>query len=331
MRISYRMAIDDDIDAMVAFWSDNSGWDIIDRTEWEKRFVNTPFGEAAVVLGVDEDVNKIIGQFIFIPVYIVIDGLEVKAYRPFAPVLEQSLQTKFGIASLLTGQHPLLKMYKIIWDDLATKGVPLIYIVPDPRWSRVLQAFPFIHTHRFPLWSKSLTASSDFQIPAGISISKINPCDPAIDLLWEQSANVYNCSIVRNSKSLPWKTSHGNYQVYAVSHAGSITGLFVFIYKQKDNQWLICDMIVKDKSDHLVTTLLAACQTIQEENNNIIQESKPQSKIAILATPAIENAVKQLGFQKENYHFTLAVHILNNKIIDKKNVIPVNWYISAND
>lgn len=331
MRISYRMGADEDIDAMVAFWSSNSGWDIIDRAEWEKRFVNTPFGKAEVVIGLDDATDKIVGQFVFIPVSIVINGRETKAYRPFAPILQQSLQTKFGIASLLTGQHPLLKMYKLIWEELATRGVPLIYIIPDPRWSRVLQAFPFIHTHRFPLWSKPLTAVPDFSIPADVTVSKINPNDPAIDLVWQQSAKVYQCSIVRNSKSLPWKTSHGNYQVYAIRQQGVITGLFVFIYKKKDHQWLICDMIVKDKAAHLLTSLSAACQTIQEENIKTEGINKSTAKIAILATPAIEDAVKKLGFEKENYQFTLAVHILNKDSIDKKDVNPVNWYISAND
>lgn len=331
MRISYRMGADEDIDAMAAFWSSNSGWDIIDRAEWEKRFVNTPFGKAEVVIGLDDATDKIVGQFVFIPVSIVINGRETKTYRPFAPILQQSLQTKFGIASLLTGQHPLLKMYKLIWEELATRGVPLIYIIPDPRWSRVLQAFPFIHTHRFPLWSKSLKSISGFLTPAGITVSKINPSDPTIDLLWRQSSEVYACSIVRNSKSLSWKTSHGDYHVYAVRREEQIIGVFVFIYKQKDNQWLICDMIVKDKTENLLTTLTAACYIIQKkaiENNN---GNEPMGKIAILATPAIENAVTKLEFQKDNYHFTLAVHVLNNEMTDSKNIAPINWYISAND
>ncbi len=331
MRISYRMAVDEDIDAMAEFWSNNSGWDIIDRSEWEKRFVHTPFGSAVVVIGIDEDSSKIIGQFIFIPVNIVIDGREVKAYRPFAPVLQESLQTKFGIASLFTGQHPLLKMYKIIWDELAALGVPLIYIIPDPRWSRVLQAFPFIQTHRFPLWSRPINLPSNFSISSDISVSKISPADPAIDLLWRQSAEVYLCSIVRNSKSLPWKTSHGNYQVYALYRDGQVIGLFVFIHKQKDRQWLICDVLVKDKSETLSITLAAACITIEKASGMKGNMNEEQEKIAILATPAIEEAVKKIGFQKDNYHFTLAVHVLNKANIHKKDIDPVNWYISAND
>ena len=331
MRILYRMATDDDIDAMAEFWSNNSGWDVIDRTEWERRFVKTPFGSAAVAIGIDEETKKIIGQFVFIPVDIMVKGKEVKAYRPFAPILQQSLQNKFGIASLLTGQHPLLKMYRKVWDKLTETGVSLIYIIPDPRWSRILQSFPFIMTHKFPLWSRSLTLPLQFTIPSNITVSKISPSDPEIDVLWQQASAVYPCVVVRNSKSLPWKASHGNYQVYAIKNNQQIAGFFIFIYKQKNNQWLICDMIVKDTPDMLCTTLKAACNIIQQENNNPDNKSDNTGKIAILATPAIEEVAETLGFQKDNYHFTLAVHVLNKENIDKKNITPINWYVSAND
>jgi len=321
------MANEEDIDAMAEFWSDNSGWDVIDRNEWKRRFVNTAFGQAVVALGLDEETNKIIGQFIFIPTNISVKGKEIIAYRPFAPVLQKTLQTKFGITSLLTGQHPLLKMYKIVWERLAKQGTTLIYILPDPRWSRVLQAFPFIMTHRFSLWSRFLTDSDNTAIGDNITILKITPSDPAIDLLWQQAASVYSCSIVRNSQSLPWKTSHGNYQVCLVKKNIETVGLFVYIYKQRDDQWLICDMIVKDTADSLYITLNAACNTIEQENG----KNGVNGKIAILATSVIEEIIRQIGFQKENYQFTLAVHVLNKDQIDNNDVSPANWYISAND
>ena len=33
MNISYKLAIAEDIDALARFWSEHSGWDIIDSTE----------------------------------------------------------------------------------------------------------------------------------------------------------------------------------------------------------------------------------------------------------------------------------------------------------
>lgn len=330
MHIKYRLADDNDIDTMAEFWSENSDWDIIDRAEWEKRFVKAPFGKAIVALGVDEDTGKIISQFVFIPAGIVVNGKEMQAYRPFAPILQKNLQTKFGIASLLSGQHPLLKMYKIVGNQLTKLGTTLIYMIPDPRWSRVLQAFPFVLTHRFPLFTRTITTTDVNPLPSAITILPINSSDIEIDNLWEKSAVVYSCSIIRNSKSLPFKTSHGNFKVYIVKQNNQVAGLFVFVYKQKDQQWLICDLLSIDKNESLSVVLEAACFTIQQEVKAGITGNY-SGKIAILATPAIEAIVKQQGFEKNDYHFTLAVHVLNKDGIDKKNIAPENWYVSAND
>ncbi len=81
MATIYRMHTPEDIPALVKFWSENSGWDQIDRTEWERRFHYTPYGEASVAVAVDKKNNEIVGQFVFIPTVISIDGKEVKAFR----------------------------------------------------------------------------------------------------------------------------------------------------------------------------------------------------------------------------------------------------------
>lgn len=331
MGISYRMANDADINAMAQFWSENSGWDIIDDTEWKRRFTNTPFGDAVVSLATDEETKKIIGQFVFIPVTITLSGKEVKAYRPFAPILQETLQSKFGIASLLTGQHPILKMYRKVAADLTQQGVSLIYIIPDPRWARILQNFPIVMTHKFPLWSFLLPLNKNFQLAENITVEKINPADSEVDLLWQEASVFYSTAIVRNSKTLLWKTSHGDYKVFAIRRNNQIIGWFAVIYKLKDHQWLICDMVTKDQNEILDITLKAACNIIQEEDKKLLANDGQKNKIALLATSLIEPIVKKMGFLQENYYFTLAVHLLNKNGIDKNNIAPSNWYVSAND
>lgn len=331
MHISYRMATSDDVNAMARFWSENSGWDIIDSAEWNRRFTNTPFGDAVVSIATDDETKKIIGQFVFIPVTIAVSGKEVKAYRPFAPILQETLQTKFGIAALLTGQHPILKMYQNVARDLTKQGVSLIYIIPDPRWSRVLQAFPSVMTHKFPLWSCSLPLDKGFELPVGVTTERIQPADPEVDSLWQQASGVYSAAIVRNSKTMIWKTSHGDFRVFAIRRNGEMIGWFAVVYKQKDHQWLICDMVTKDKVENLSITLKSACNIIQQEDKMLPSSSTHSKKIALLATAAIEEIVKHIGFRQENYHFTLAVNMLDKNGIDKSKITPANWYVSAND
>jgi len=325
------MATPDDVNAMAQFWSENSGWDIIDSTEWNRRFTNTPSGDAVVSIATDNETKKIIGQFVFIPVTIAVSGKEVIAYRPFAPILQETLQTKFGVGSLLTGQHPILKMYQNVASDLTKQGVSLIYIIPDPRWSRVLQAFPFVMTHKFPLWSCSLPLEKNFELPEGITTERIDPANPEMDTFWQQASGVYAAAIVRNSKTMVWKTSHGDYRIFAIRRNGEMIGWFNVVYKQKDYQWLICDMVVTDKDENLSITLKSACNIIQQEDKMLTAGGTHSKKIALLATAAIEEIVKKMGFRQENYHFTLAVNMLNKKGIDKSNITPANWYVSAND
>ena len=331
MNISYRLADSDDVDALTEFWSENSGWDVIDSAEWKRRFASSPYGNSVVSVATDEETKKIIGQFIFIPVRIAVNGKEIKGYRPFAPILHQSLQTKFGIASLLTGQHPILKLYKKVADEMTKQGVSLIYMVPDPRWARILQAFPFMNTHKFPLWSYPLPLQEKIILPAGITVDKIKPSDPAIDQLWDQSSSVYSAAIVRNCKTMSWKILHGDYRIYAIRRDGEITGLFTTIYQMKDDQWLICDLVTRDKEESLSITLAAACNIIQEENNKLPSTPNHPNKIALLSTPAIEQVVKKMGFRQEDYHFTLAVHLLNEDGFDRGNISPEKWYVSAKD
>jgi len=80
----------------------------------------------------------------------------------------------------------------------------------------------------------------------------------------------------------------------------------------------------------LRTTLQGACKAAQEEYER--KERKPGKpyKTAILVTPVIAPAAKAVGFYKEDYKFTLAVHVLDNAL-NKKEVAPEKWHLSAND
>lgn len=331
MHISYRMATSNDVDALAEFWSENSGWDVIDSAEWKRRFASSPDGNAVVSVASDEETKKIIGQFIFMPNRIAVNGKEIIGYRPFAPVLQQSLQTKFGIASLLTGQHPILKLYFKVADELSKQGVSIIYMIPDPRWARILQTFPMLMTHKFPLWSYPLPLRKNFILPVGITTDKIKPSDPAIDQLWHQCSRVYYAAIVRDSMSMSWKTSHCDYRIFAIRRNDEMTGMFTTLYKVNDNQWLICDLVTRDKEESLSITLAAACNIIQEENNKLPSIPNHPNKIALLSTPAIEQIVKKMGFRQEDYHFTLAIHLLNEDGFDRRNISPEKWYVSAKD
>ncbi len=108
MKTNYRIYTDDDINQLVDFWNHNSGWDIIYRNEWERRFYHTPLGTATIVLAEEEKTGDLLGQFIFIPSLVSVKGLQVKAFRPFAPVVKKELRSALGMLTLF--EH-IYKMY----------------------------------------------------------------------------------------------------------------------------------------------------------------------------------------------------------------------------
>ncbi len=214
----------------------------------------------------------------------------------------------------------------------------LFYMLPDPRWARVLKAFPFIKTHKFPLWCHPLPLQAYFELPKGITIDKINPDNPKIDLLWQQASNIYPTLVKRNSKTLAWfffffffRAIQNDLAIYCVMNHDEMVGLFAIVYKKNDHQWLICDMLTKDKNESLTLSLKAICNTIESENRILKTKSDHERKIAILATPTIEKKVAALEFEKDDYQFTLALDLLNINGVDKKSISPSNWYVSAND
>jgi hypothetical protein len=331
MEIIYRIANDTDVPAMSQFWSENSGWDVIDAGEWRRRFTNGPCGDAIVSLAVDKSTAAIIGQFVFIPFNVSVVGKIVKSFRPFAPILKVSLQTKFGISALLTGSHPLLKMYLKITEELSQQGVPFIFIIPDPRWTRVLKAFPNVMTNRFPLYTLRLPLAQKMAIGAEYNSKEITANSNEIDDLWVRASSTYTSMIMRSSKLIEWRTQFGDFKIYAVYSQNSIAGFFAAVFKAKDHQWLICDLVAIDTGIHLKITLYYACNILSELDEMMNLNNAEHRKISILATSPMEKILIQAGFEKNDYHFTLAVHQLNKTDIDRKNIHPSEWYVSAND
>ena len=325
MTIIYRMHTGDDIDNLVKFWSENSGWDQIDRTEWERRFHYTPYGEAAVVVAIDKKKEEIIGQFLFIPTVINVDGKEVKAFRPFAPIVKESLRSAMGF---LTLSELVFKMYNYAIDHFRSTGISLVYMLPDPRWARAFKFLSGIQIGNFPLWSLSIPLKEKFVLPIGYETKPVHATDEKIDLLWEKNSKLYGCSFLRNTKTISWKTSHGDYRLIGVFYQGDMVGMAAAVIKEKDKQWLICDMLSADGEESLLAIIKASCNAAQDFIS--FQTKSSIQKAAILATPLIEKNIEKLGFIKEKYKFPIVVQLLDPKLL-KQQVAPERWYASAND
>lgn len=325
MKLNFRMNTTADRDELVRLWSSTeTGWDRIDRKVWEHRFVNTPFGEAAIALAIEEETNKIVGQLIFIPLVACVDGREVSGYRPYAAFLVKEARSFQGLKPLT---HPMLKLYRLATDSFRQKEVGLIYMLPDPLWTRMLHFVPGFLTAKFPLYSLKLPLTGEFALPDGYRAVEIEASDRRLDELWAKAAEFYKCSIVRNSKSLAWRTSHFNFFFRAVERAGEIVGFVALQYKERDRQLILCDLLAAD-AESLRATLASACSAA---NEFLLQNpEKPLDKAAILTTELLLPVVQSLGFYRDKYDFPLVIQTLDASLA-KEQIAPSRWQASAND
>lgn len=323
MKMKCRLYTTNDIDSLVELWNEHADWGIIDRKQWEYVFYNTPNGPTTIVLATDEKSGEILAQFVFIPIRISVKGQEIKAFKPCAPIMRKSVRTDLGLVSFL-------KMYRFAIKHFIAEGVNLFYMMPDPRWARGFQMIPGVKVATFPLWCMPLDQEIASQLPQGYEVEKINASDERINELWSRTTKLYNCSIVRDTHFFSWKLSHRNYQSFGLTHEGRVVGFAAFIYKKEIKGIAICDVLAEDENA-LKLTLAQSCTMAMHFKNNLPGEEKTNcEKVTILATPLIERLVEPMGFEKNKYRFSLAVHVLGNSL-PKKELHPERWYVSAND
>lgn len=336
MKLTYRMHTGADKDELVRLWSTETGWDNIDASVWEHRFVKTPFGEAAIAVAVDEETDKIVGQLIFIPLIARIDGREVSAYRPYAAFLPKNARstgTSFLAESVRTIQglnpfaHPMLKMYNLGVESFRERGIDLIYMLPDPLFRRLFKFLPNFHIGSFPLYSLQLPLVKSFVLPEEYKIVEIEPSDERLNELSEKSANFFGCSVVRNSKALSWKTSHFDYFFRGIERNGELIGFADLMSKHRDRQLLICDLLATDV-EALRAILIAAVNLANEYCLN--HPEQPFNKVAILTTDLLQPIISELGFYRDSYNFLLVIQALNSSL-NEQQIAPSRWYASAND
>lgn len=312
-----------DIDALIRFWGENSGWDVIDRTEWEHRFYDTPYGPAAIVIAYDSDTDELVGQFLFIPTLVQAKGQSLKGFRPYAPIIGERIRKELGMSTLF---QVFVRMYWFSVEAIRQQGGQLLYIMPDPRWVMMFRLSDEIQHHNFPLLSLALPAD-DFPVMSdNLTTETLPPTDPRIDALWQNSqSNLYEYSVVRSTKTFAWKATHGDYRILGIFQNSELVGVTASVVKPQDKQWLLCDTVIRN-DEALYPTLLATCRLAQETQ----QKEGSFQKIAVMCIPKMEATLRQLGFVGDEYQFPFVVHVLD-PALNRDAFAPEHWYASATD
>lgn len=328
MALVNRMSTKADEPALIQFWSEHGGWDQVTTDTWAHRLLQPPLGPAAIVVANDPDTGEIRGQFTFIPSMIVADGREVSAVRPFAPILHKDLRTNVLAALLNPSSHPVLSMYQYGVEEMRRRETGVLYMVPDPKWVRLLRFFPRFAHGKYPLFSRPLPLGELVPLGEGFSAGPCEDSGERVDRLWAKSSRLHSCQVVRDSRSLPWKVGSGDHEITGVERGGELVGLVASRHKG-DRQWLICDLLAADAGPCLQATLAAVCN-LAHERAVAAPADNPIRKVALLTTPLLEPVVCQLGFARDQYDFHVLIEVLN-PVVEKAEVAPGRWYFSAND
>jgi hypothetical protein len=328
MAIAYRMHTKADEPALARFWSEHGGWDRLDGESWDERLLRTPAGDSTLVIAEDTRTGAIAGQVAFLPSLVVVDGREVTAARPFAPIFAKELRGAF--LSLDPREHPIARMHRYGLGVLGESGVSLVYSMPAPFLARLhrLVPVPGVQVGSFPLWSLPLPLGAPLDLGPGYRAGPLGRFDDRVDRLWASASRLHGCAVVRDARSLPWKVAHIGFQTLGIEHDGELVGL-VASGTRGDRQWLIGDLLAADGDEALRATLAAVCNLA---HSRAVEASpdQPIRKVALLTTSVLEPVARRLGFARDAYDFTLVVNLLDRSI-SKPAVAPERWYISPND
>jgi hypothetical protein len=320
-----------DVPDLDRLWQEETDWG--EQTQALRRwFMEAPFGKPAVVVASDEQTGKAVGQFRFMPMRVSVNGRDVSAVRPFGTIVtKEAHEAADGRGTL---DNPIAVMYLRAVEEFRSRGVGLMYIVPDERWvglfkrwASALRMFQ-IEYASFPLWSLPLPlADGPLSLGEGFTASPLAAWDERVDRLWETARTLHGCMAVREAGVLRWRLSQAAYSVTAVERVGELVGL-VASREKGDRQWLVCDLLAADDREALRATLAAAVNVGQAEAD--ARGADELRKAAVLATPVMEPIVRGLGFARDEYDFPLVVHVLDESL-RAEDVSPARWYVSAND
>ena len=321
MAVRYRLHTPEDQGALVRFWSEHGGWDALDAKTWTTRLMEPPVGSARVVIG-ENDAGEIVAQFAFIPSLVWLDGAEVPALRPFAPIVAPGARDGVTLNPLA---HPVVAMFNFARGAFRDLGDGVLYMIPDPRWRRLFRPFPQFRTAPFPLLSRPLPLDRPLSL-GGHTAGPLDGWGSRVDALWEAARELGGVQVVRDRRTLPWKVGQGDYALTAVERGNDLVGL-VASRQKGDRQWLVCDFLAADP-EAVRPTLAAAIN--EGHRAALAPPDKPINKVSVLGSALLEPAAEALGLTREKYTFYLVVERLDDAL-PKAAVAPERWTVSPND
>jgi hypothetical protein len=258
-----------------------------------------------------------------------VNGQDVAAGRIVAPIL----QSAHRHGSLLSPDHPIAKMSRILLEQARQQGIQVVYALPEQAWLlwfRMAERFglPRFATAVFPHYRISIEY-------AAMELSRRQPADEVHEVetfgdqyvaLWQRSERdlPIRCGVVRSPEWLQFASRR--FQILEVRnrHSQELIG-YSSVHR---SQCVITDMLAANRFDQecvLSSTLAWFVHTHQSDPG-----ATGLNHLNILATRQTEESIIAVGFTRQSDGYAFAC-CASHEHLHGEAVAPERWYLMLGD
>lgn len=327
-QLTYRLFEKDDLPGVLQLWERESGWGPLSAETWRKWYVDTPRGPCLVVVAEDE-AGEIVGQEVFHPATIWLDGRLLPALRISAPILLRSLRRH----TVRHPDHPIVQLLHLAADIGAAQGYSLMYSLPDHAWLPFFRWLPRLDLPQLVFQEAEYGCAGLALAPARqpapgpeplVAIPAIS-YGPEFDALWRTAVDTFpiRCGVVRDAGWVKYKNaSHIALEVRDL-RSGTLIG-----YSATRRQTSLLVDVLARHPDDLPAVIRAGARWLAEHGTD--ERGAALRELKVMATPALRPAIRSLGFEPIDYTFAFVCSRLDSALAAEE-VAPERWYVLPGD
>lgn len=321
--LTFRLFRPGDMEGILKLWAEESGWGEITEEQF-KRWIYTPFGECLISVASDES-GRILGQQVFMPAQIYINGQVKTACRVLAPILSKEVR-----ANIRQKDHPFYEMHRICLDSAVSARVSVIYTYPLHSWMTVMKFFPKVglpemQVAEYECWTLPRSSFENvISMTSNYESFFVSEVSDEFDALWKSASQNFpiNCGMARDAKRLQWKL--GGHLFFATKNGdGDLTGYVAFNKKTG----LIVDMLARSTQEMkpVLASALKALRTYENEHGAFAFGG-----VGLMKTEASSSLIDDFGFEKTDFKFAFGCYSID-PAVSTESILPKHWYKMPDD
>ncbi|HYR09843.1 MAG TPA: hypothetical protein VEQ60_18860, partial [Longimicrobium sp.] len=278
--LTYRPFREEDLPGVLRLWEEESGWGGITPEQWRRWYVDRPDG-ACIVVVAEDGAGRLVGQAVFAPTVVRVDGEEVPAVRLGAPILARG--TRRG--SIRSQSHPMVRLYRAGARASAEAGFRVLYAVPEHAWLPFFRWFGEFRMVEHPCAALRLADPDALRAAAtGLTAAPASGFGAEYDALWERAVERFSirCAVDRGAARLRYRIG-GHVVLEARDGGGALAG-YAAIHRRTG---LLEDVLARDPAE-LAPVLAASLACLAASAEGAGREVKA------METPALRPALDAL-------------------------------------